>query len=82
MEYLLLIIGFVLLIKGADFFVDGSSSLARFLKFPVSSSVSQLLPWEPVPRKLLSASTLPLPETMILPSAMLSAQTFLTVLLL
>ena len=31
MEYLLLIIGFVLLIKGADFFVDGSSSLARFL---------------------------------------------------
>ena len=32
MEYLLLIIGFVLLIKGADFFVDGSSSLARFLK--------------------------------------------------
>ena len=34
MEYLLLIIGFVLLIKGADFFVDGSSSLARFLKIP------------------------------------------------
>ena len=34
MEYLLLIIGFVLLIKGADFFVQGSSSLARFLKIP------------------------------------------------
>ena len=34
MEYLLLIIGFVLLIKGADFFVEGSSSLARFLKIP------------------------------------------------
>ena len=29
MEYLLLLIGFVLLIKGADFFVDGSSSLAK-----------------------------------------------------
>lgn len=26
---LLLIIGFVLLIKGADFFVDGSSSVAK-----------------------------------------------------
>lgn len=34
MEYLLLIIGFVLLIKGADFFVEGSSSLAGFLKIP------------------------------------------------
>lgn len=34
MEYLLLIIGFVLLIKGADFFVEGSSSLARLLKIP------------------------------------------------
>ena len=34
MEYLLLIIGFVLLIRGADFFVEGSSSLARFLKIP------------------------------------------------
>ena len=32
MEYLLLLIGFVLLIKGADFFVDGSSSLARIMK--------------------------------------------------
>ncbi len=34
MAYLLLLIGFVLLIKGADFFVDGSSSLARILKVP------------------------------------------------
>ena len=32
--YLLLIVGFVLLIKGADFFVDGSSSIARILKVP------------------------------------------------
>ncbi len=29
---LLLIIGFVLLIKGADFFVDGSSSVAKKIK--------------------------------------------------
>lgn len=34
MQYLLLIIGFVLLIKGADFFVDGSSSTAKRLKVP------------------------------------------------
>ena len=34
MEYLLLILGFVLLIKGADFFVDGSSSVAKILKVP------------------------------------------------
>ena len=29
-----LVIGFVLLIKGADFFVEGSSSLAGILKVP------------------------------------------------
>lgn len=34
MEYLLLLLGFVLLIKGADFFVDGSSSVAKLLKVP------------------------------------------------
>lgn len=34
MMYLLLILGFVLLIKGADFFVDGSSSIAGILKVP------------------------------------------------
>ena len=34
MEYILLIVGFVLLIKGADFFVDGASSIAGKLKVP------------------------------------------------
>ena len=34
MEYLLLLVGFVLLIKGADFFVDGASSIAGKLKVP------------------------------------------------
>ncbi|MGN1266722.1 MAG: calcium/sodium antiporter [Dorea sp.] len=34
MEYILLLVGFVLLIKGADFFVDGSSSVAKLLKVP------------------------------------------------
>ncbi len=32
--YVLLIVGFVLLIKGADFFVDGASSVAGILKIP------------------------------------------------
>lgn len=34
MNYLLLVVGFFLLIKGADFFVDGSSSVAKRLKVP------------------------------------------------
>lgn len=34
MDYFLLLLGFVLLIKGADFFVDGSSSVAKILKVP------------------------------------------------
>lgn len=34
LPYILLIIGFVLLIKGADFFVDGASSIAAKLKVP------------------------------------------------
>ena len=34
MEYVLLIIGFIFLIKGADLFVDGSSSIARLFRVP------------------------------------------------
>lgn len=34
MTYLILIIGFILLIKGADYFVEGSSSVAKLLKVP------------------------------------------------
>lgn len=34
LNILMLIVGFVLLIKGADFFVDGSSSVAKLLKVP------------------------------------------------
>lgn len=34
MVYVFLILGFILLIKGADFFVDGSSSVAKLLKVP------------------------------------------------
>lgn len=34
LNILLLVVGFALLIKGADFFVDGSSSVAKLLKVP------------------------------------------------
>lgn len=34
MKYIILIIGFLLLIKGADFFVEGSSAIAKKLKIP------------------------------------------------
>mgnify|MGYP001447317373 CR=1 FL=1 len=34
MDYILLIIGFVLLIKGADFFVEGASELAALMRIP------------------------------------------------
>lgn len=34
MMYVLLVVGFVLLIKGADLFVDGSSSIAKLLRVP------------------------------------------------
>lgn len=34
MDYVLLIVGFILLIKGADFFVDGSASVAKKLRVP------------------------------------------------
>lgn len=34
MDLVLLLIGFLLLVKGADFFVEGSSSLARLLRVP------------------------------------------------
>ena len=34
MSYVLLILGFFLLVKGADIFVDGASGIARFFKIP------------------------------------------------
>ncbi|MFT9498077.1 calcium/sodium antiporter [Anaerosolibacter sp.] len=34
MAYILLIVGFVLLIKGADYFVEGASGIARALRIP------------------------------------------------
>ena len=34
MMYVLLLLGFFLLIKGADYFVEASSSIARALRIP------------------------------------------------
>lgn len=34
MDYIILVLGFLLLVKGADFFVDGSSSVAKILRVP------------------------------------------------
>ena len=34
LKYILLVAGFVCLIKGADFFVEASSSIAKLLKVP------------------------------------------------
>ena len=34
MTYVLLIVGFAALIKGADYFVDGASGIAKFFKIP------------------------------------------------
>ncbi len=34
LQLIILLVGFVMLIKGADFFVDGSSSIARLLRIP------------------------------------------------
>ncbi len=34
MDYLLILVGFVLLVKGADYFVDGASSIAKSLRVP------------------------------------------------
>lgn len=34
MNYVLIAVGFILLIKGADFFVDGASSIAKSLRIP------------------------------------------------
>lgn len=34
MNYLFLLVGFVILVKGADYFVDGSSKIASYLRIP------------------------------------------------
>ena len=35
LSVIILVVGFILLVKGADFFVDGSGSLAKKFRVPV-----------------------------------------------
>lgn len=76
MEYVLLVVGFILLIKGADFFVEGSSSLAQILKVPSVVIGLTIVAMGTSAPKPLSASTPPLQEVMISPSVMLSDRIF------
>ncbi|MGL6105976.1 calcium/sodium antiporter [Romboutsia sp.] len=34
MNYILLVVGFILLVKGADYFIDGSANIARYFNIP------------------------------------------------
>ena len=54
-EILILVIGFVLLIKGADYFVEGSSSVARRLKVPSLIIGMTIVAMVPVSRNARSA---------------------------
>ena len=76
MEYLLLLVGFVLLVKGADFFVEGSSSLAKIMKVPsVIIGLTIVAMGTSAPEASVSIKAI-----MTLRSAMLSVRIFLTVL--
>ena len=80
MEYLLLLIGFVLLIKGADFFVEGSSSLAKILKVPsVIIGLTIVAMGTSAPEASVSINV-PFLAVMTLQSAMLLVLTYLMVL--
>ena len=76
MEYLLLLVGFVLLVKGADFFVEGSSSLAKIMKVPsVIIGLTIVAMGTSAPEASVSINA-----ALTLRSAMLSVRIFLTVL--
>lgn len=51
MMYVLLLVGFLLLIKGADYFVEGSSSIAKLLRVPTVVIGLTVVAWEPVCRR-------------------------------
>lgn len=74
MEYILLLVGFILLIKGADFFVEGSSSLAGILKVPSVIIGLTIVAMGTSAPEASSASMLRWLAVMILPSVMSSAQ--------
>ena len=72
---ILLIIGFVFLVKGADAFVEGSSSIAKHFRVP-SLIIGMTI--VAMGTSLPSASLLPSPAAMPWPSATPSAPTFST----
>ena len=75
MEYVLLVVGFILLIKGADFFVEGSSSLAQILKVPsVVIGLTIVAMGTSAPEASVSINAAQ--EVTISPSAMLSDRIF------
>lgn len=54
MTYVSLLVGFILLIKGADYFVEGSSAVARKFHIPSMVIGMTLWPWEPPCRNVRS----------------------------
>ena len=50
-QIIILLVGFIFLVKGADWFVEGAASIAR--KMGIPQLVLQLLLWEQVCLKLL-----------------------------
>ena len=79
MMYLWLLLGFVFLVKGADLFVDGCSSIAKTLRVPsiiIGLTIVAFGTSAPEASVSIMAS---LSGIMILPSAMSSVPTCLTV---
>ena len=65
----LLVIGFVFLVKGADAFVEGCSSVAKRFHVPTLIIGMTIVAMGTAFRRPQSASRLPFPETMLWPSA-------------
>ena len=77
LDLLLLVIGFVLLLKGADVFVDGSAGVARIFKVPGVIIGLTIVARERVRRSLRSVYQREFPVPMRLQSAMWLARIFL-----
>lgn len=78
LDLLLLVIGFVLLLKGADAFVDGSAGVARIFKVPgVIIGLTIVADGERVHRNLRSVYQREFPVPMRLQSAMWLDRIFL-----
>ena len=59
LNFVLLVVGFVMLVKGADWFVEGAASLAARFGIPQLVIGLTIVRWEPVCRRLQSVSLLP-----------------------